>query len=1080
MALVANFTGANDTNLLTSYTSDSGDTFKQIYCAEGSPKIYNNRFYTPPTTWSGNETWICSNTNSASADSTVEGVLYFLSGSANAAGISVRTSGASSTSNSATFYGYSAIHSNGLWKLYYHNNNGGLGLGGTQIGSSAAQTLNTGTPYKVKLSAIGTTITLSTDAGDGNYVQRIQVTDSTISAAGAAGLYLANDTTSGGGSSSTGYQWDSVSEVATAITLTGPSSGAVGVASTNFTVGANGGITGTITVTPSDGGGGGTFTPTSVNISSGSQTATFTYTPASSGAKTISVTNNGSLSNPSNITYTANAAATAVTMSGPSSGTINVASTNFTIGANGSITGTVIVTPSDGGAGGSFSPTTASISNGTPTATFTYTPTTLGARTISVTNNGSLSNPSNITYTSNAASATSVTLTGPTSGLVSAASSNFTVGANGAITGTVVVTPSATGGGSFSPTTVSINSGTPTGTFTYTPTSTGAKTISVTNNGGLSNPSNITYTVSTNASAVTMTGPSAGVVGGASSNFTIAANGIITGTVVVTPSDSAGGGTFTPTSVSINSTTPSATFTYTAASVGTKTISVTNDGGLSNPSNISYTASLAVATIALIGPAAGYVSAASDNYTATISGTFAGSVIVTPSDSAGGGTFTPTTVTLTTGARSASFTYTPASIGSKTISITNNGGHTNPSPLSYLVASSNSLLGPTAPSVGTTTTSITVACGAGATGGSGGYTYQWYKDTFPDFSAGVHNQIASSNTLSITDSTGLLPDTYYYYKCRVMDGTNAVRYSKIIGGTLKSPSIGVCFVGDSITYGSGATSGKDAPTQCCAILTKTYKHRVVSFSNLGVVGTTTTDWSQTVNINSIISNCTTNSLTYVHLMLGANDATQGISAATYLTNLQTLTAGLISAGLKVILSYPAYVPDNPGASSSNPARAGRLYSYLAVIDSLINHTTILRGDTLSHAYFMATYATEYVDELHPNDTGALSLGTMWARAIDRALFPVNKPIPTKTVTVTFKSRIGSPQSNLSGLKWTWSDAQGYIMDVGTGAVTDANGVFTITVHTGLPTGGIGYLEVNNAAGVINTSFLSFSGPAVVS
>lgn len=98
---------------------------------------------------------------------------------------------------------------------------------------------------------------------------------------------------------------------ATAITLSGPSSGQVAGASSNFTVGANGTITGSIVVTPSAGGGGGTFSPTSVTISAGSPTATFTYTPASSGAKTISVTNNGGLANPSSLTYTASATATA-------------------------------------------------------------------------------------------------------------------------------------------------------------------------------------------------------------------------------------------------------------------------------------------------------------------------------------------------------------------------------------------------------------------------------------------------------------------------------------------------------------------------------------------------------------------------------------------------------------------------------------------------------------------------------------------------------------------------------------------------------------------------------------------------
>ncbi len=92
---------------------------------------------------------------------------------------------------------------------------------------------------------------------------------------------------------------------ATAITLTGPSSGYAGKPSTNFTVSSDGAVTGTVVVTPSDGGAGGTFTPSSVNVLfSGS--ATFTYRPAltRSTPVTISVTNNGGLTNPAPITYT--------------------------------------------------------------------------------------------------------------------------------------------------------------------------------------------------------------------------------------------------------------------------------------------------------------------------------------------------------------------------------------------------------------------------------------------------------------------------------------------------------------------------------------------------------------------------------------------------------------------------------------------------------------------------------------------------------------------------------------------------------------------------------------------------------
>jgi hypothetical protein len=100
------------------------------------------------------------------------------------------------------------------------------------------------------------------------------------------------------------------------------------------------------------------------------------------------------------------ASASAITMAGPTSGVVSVASSNFTVGVSpvgGTIMGTVVITPSDSGAGGTFSPSSASLTSAQPTATFSYTPTSTGAKTISVANNGSLSNPVAITYNVTAA-----------------------------------------------------------------------------------------------------------------------------------------------------------------------------------------------------------------------------------------------------------------------------------------------------------------------------------------------------------------------------------------------------------------------------------------------------------------------------------------------------------------------------------------------------------------------------------------------------------------------------------------------------------------------------------------------------
>ena len=338
----------------------------------------------------------------------------------------------------------------------------------------------TATPYTIgtepvvvfQVTGTGTSVQLTLTV-DG--VQLISFADTNalrVVTAGYTGVYFNVGYGAGSGMWISSLSSADVVSTATAITTTGPTSGVSGAASTNFTVAANGVITGTVRVTPNDASGGGTFTPTFVDISSATPSLTFTYTPASAGSKTIGSTNNGSLTNPATITYVASAsAATAVTLTGPTSGTTGVASTNFTVGANGPITGTVVVTPNDSANGGTFTPATISLSSATPTGTFTYTPASVGSKTLAVTNNGGLTNPSAITYTS----AVVGTVPGaPTIGVATAgtgsASIAFTAGTagNSATTGyTATATPGGvTFTGVASPITASgLTAGTP---YTFT------------------------------------------------------------------------------------------------------------------------------------------------------------------------------------------------------------------------------------------------------------------------------------------------------------------------------------------------------------------------------------------------------------------------------------------------------------------------------------------------------------------------------------------------------------------------------------------------------------------------------------
>jgi hypothetical protein len=93
-------------------------------------------------------------------------------------------------------------------------------------------------------------------------------------------------------------------------------------------------------------------------------------------------------------------AAAAVTLTGPGGGPVSVASRTFTVASDGSLAGSVVVTPSDGGAGGVFTPTTVTLTAGnTPSGTFTYTPpATPGTRLLTLTNNGGLANPTALAY----------------------------------------------------------------------------------------------------------------------------------------------------------------------------------------------------------------------------------------------------------------------------------------------------------------------------------------------------------------------------------------------------------------------------------------------------------------------------------------------------------------------------------------------------------------------------------------------------------------------------------------------------------------------------------------------------------
>src|SRR5436190_19215278 len=99
-------------------------------------------------------------------------------------------------------------------------------------------------------------------------------------------------------------------------------------------------------------------------------------------------------------------ASTIVLFDGPTSGASGSPSSSFTVSTDGSVSSNFVVTMSDGGAGGTFTPATVTLTSASPTKTFTYTPSSGGTKTISVTNNAGLANDTPMSYSAIANSLT--------------------------------------------------------------------------------------------------------------------------------------------------------------------------------------------------------------------------------------------------------------------------------------------------------------------------------------------------------------------------------------------------------------------------------------------------------------------------------------------------------------------------------------------------------------------------------------------------------------------------------------------------------------------------------------------------
>jgi hypothetical protein len=86
-------------------------------------------------------------------------------------------------------------------------------------------------------------------------------------------------------------------------------------------------------------------------------------------------------------------------------------------------------------------------------------------------------------------------------------------------------------------------------------------------------------------------------------------------------------------------------------------------------------------------------------------------------------------------------------------------------------------------SIQSTTASLSSAV---ATGGTGPYTYQWYRSTTSGFTPGGGNLIAGATALTLNDS-GLIPNTSYFWKVVATDSLAATGTSSQLAASTSVP-----------------------------------------------------------------------------------------------------------------------------------------------------------------------------------------------------------------------------------------------------------------------------------------------------
>lgn len=535
----------------------------------------------------------------------------------------------------------------------------------------------------------------------------------------------------------------------------------------------------------------------------------------------------------------------------------------------------------------------------------------------------------------------------------------------------------------------------------------------------------------------TISGATSGTVGTPSAPFTFGLDQPAAEVTTITPVMGNLAGSWNPTTVTVQvgQTVASLTSTFTASAVGTGTPTTTNNKSLANATASNFVATSTAATaLTLTGPTSGTVGVASGVFTVTANGTLSGSVVVT--NAMADSTTAPSTLTLNSSTLSGTFTGTPSSTGVKAVSITNNGGLTNPSAINYTAAAAAApTIGALSVSSNNTTAGIVVAFTTGS--GSGNHTPQLHRSTSMQFTPGSGTLVATGTAAAagartLTDPSPLI-GVANFYRVVVTDTTSGTvtskqnTYENSLQVNWREPRV-MGFIGDSITQFAFASN---ASLLWHAImvnrLNQTDPFHYYTAINKGLSGSTSGDWAGSVGGGTFLNamnDFTSAGVSDVFIMLGTNDAKTAVStpANTYANNITTIINACRNRGWRVFYSGPPGM--NPTVSGEwDGASVDRTIAYRNAIAGFDNGTTIKLTAKRLIEEMQPFFASDMSDIVHPNDTGHARLGEFQANgyltALERtsgastAVFPTAGQVlegivfgPTSNLTGTLKASTG--------------------------------------------------------------------------